>query len=97
MEKSLGILRDRFGDGPVSIADFLELETVRDSIIHADSKAEWMRGKTLRSVAQMYRDSSLTWVNFGEAHLRDAIEKSVKQVKWYDERLDTVHQRGSAR
>jgi hypothetical protein len=87
LAECLEVLKQQFGDGPTPADYFVELETVRDSIIHSDSKAEWMYRKKLRSVAQRYRDSSLAWVNFGEDHLHEAIEHSIKQIRWYDDRL----------
>jgi len=83
--KNLETLNKQVGAGPVSIAFFGGLETVRDSIVHADSKAEWMRGKTKRSVPIKYRDLSLEWVHVTEAHIQEAVDNSIKQVKWYDD------------
>jgi hypothetical protein len=79
------------GDGcPVPVEYFYELETVRDSIIHADSDAEWMRGAKRRRVVDKYLDTGLEHVELTEAHILEAIENSIKQVRFYQDRLDNV-------
>lgn len=85
LEKNLKTLNMRTGDGPVPCIFFEELVSVRDSIIHADTKIEWeFLGKKKR-VASQYANASSGEVEFTQAHLQEAIEKSTKQVKWYDE------------
>ncbi len=75
---------------PVPIDFFDDLVTVRDSIIHADSKSEWTyRGKK-KQVAERYVNTASGEVEFTEAHLQEAMEKSVRQVKWYDDQLDAL-------
>jgi hypothetical protein len=91
LEKNLKTLKERTGDGPIDISFFQELGTVRDSIIHADSKSAWMRGSEPRQVARCYTDVTFSEVAFTQAHLQEAIEKSIKQVKWYDERLEALN------
>jgi hypothetical protein len=44
-------------------------------------------GKT-RRVPERYANVVTGEVNFRESDLREAIEVSIRQVKWYDERLD---------
>jgi len=57
--KQLGALNDSFGDaGPVPLTFFLDLVMARDSVIHADSKAEWLYNGMPRSVAGRYRNAS---------------------------------------
>jgi hypothetical protein len=87
LSKCLATLTIEFGNGPAPDSYFLELETVRDSIIHADSRAEWMGGKTFRSVPSSFRDGSLEWVRVSEAQLEEAIQKSIKQINWYDQQI----------
>ncbi len=41
LETNLRFLNDKLGEGPVSISFFEDLATIRNSIVHADSKAEW--------------------------------------------------------
>lgn len=97
--KNLTRLNERIGEGPISIGFFENLVTVRDSIIHADTKIEWeFSGKKTgkktgkkRRVVDRYANVSLGEIEFTQAHLQEAIEKSTKQVKWYDERLDALN------
>src|ERR1700688_1620013 len=58
VEKNLETLNKGLGveEGPVPAAFFCDLETVRDSIIHADSNVKWMRGPKQRSVPLKYRE-----------------------------------------
>lgn len=87
--RNLRALEGKTGEGPISISFFQELVTVRDSIIHADSRTEWVFGNK-RNVAERYANVSSGEVEFTNEHLKEAIEKSVMQVKWYDERLDLL-------
>jgi hypothetical protein len=108
VEPNLRTLRQKFGDGPVPAEFFLDLETVRDSIIHGDSNVEWMRGNEQRSVPLKYREISLehmskynlsedqlreirenaiAQINLTDAHIQEAIVKSIEQIKWYEDRL----------
>lgn len=78
-------LNKHVGDGPVPVAFFSELEDVRDSVIHADSNVEWEYQGARRRVAVDYANGWSTEMT--EAHLKDAIEKAIEQVKYYDEKL----------
>ena len=83
----LGALNATFGDaGPVPLVFFQELVTVRDSVIHADSSIEWVRGKTTRQVAERYTDAWKQLEITGD-QLKDAALKAIEQVKWYDQAL----------
>jgi hypothetical protein len=80
----LGALNAALGDaGPVPLAFFEELVTVRDSVIHADSSLEWVHGKTTRRVADCYTDVWKRLEITGD-QLKDAARKAIEQVKWYD-------------
>ena len=92
LQKNLEALEQRTGKGPTPISFFQELGTVRDSIIHADSKIAWIHGSKPKQIAERYADVSLGEVGFTQAHLQEAIEKSIEQIKWYDERLDVLSQ-----
>jgi len=82
----LDILNKCLGDGPVALPYFEDLVSVRDSIIHADSQAEWKHRGASRQVAAHFRNP---WgqVEFSEGQLKDAIEQATRQVTWYDEKL----------
>ena len=90
LKKSLKALEKRTGQGPTPISFFQELEAVRDSIIHADSKTAWMFGNSRKHVAEPYADVISGEVAFTPAHLQEAIEKSIEQIKWYHDRLDVL-------
>jgi len=85
----LEALNGSLGTGPVPVAYFEELVNVRDSIIHADSKAEW-KYKRARAVASCHRNTCGE-VELNEAQLKEAIARAVQQVKWYDSRLVSRH------
>jgi hypothetical protein len=82
----LDALNRSLGDGPVPLSYFEDLVNVRDSIIHADSRAEWKHRGANRRVADHYRNP---WgeIEFSEGQLKDAIEQATGQVTWYDEKL----------
>jgi hypothetical protein len=73
------------------ISFFEELVTVRDSIVHTDAKTEWEFSGQKRRVADKYANAALGEVEFTPTHLQEAIEKSTKQVKWYDAQLDVIN------
>jgi hypothetical protein len=75
------------GDGPVPVKFFEELVTIRDSVIHNDSKTEWIYRDTLRRVAECYSNYFGGEVTISEVQVKEATAKAVVQVKWYDESL----------
>ena len=85
---NLRILNRRLGESPIAITFFADLVAVRDSVIHADSMTEWTYNGKTRRVPERYANVVIGEVNFREWDLREAIEVSIRQVKWYDERLD---------
>jgi len=68
----------------VLIADFEKLVDVRDSVIHGDAQAEWKddRDNGDRKVADEYRN--VCNVELSENQVKDAVEKAIRQVAWYD-------------
>jgi hypothetical protein len=78
-------LNKRLGSGPIPTSDFEDLLNVRDSIIHADSQAEWTNDGKARKVADRFRVREV--IEFTETDLQEAVEKAIKQVSWYDDRL----------
>jgi hypothetical protein len=88
---NLKTLNKRTGEGPIPIGFFQELATVRNSIIHADSKIAWTYNGDEKRVAERYVNVSLGEIEFTQTHLQEAIEKATKQIKWYDERLDSLN------
>jgi len=90
-------LNQRTGPAPVPLEFFENLVTVRDSIIHADSRDEWTYQRKNRRVADRYANRSFGEIEFTKEHLQEAIESAQKQVKWYHEMLLDGHARkGSA-
>src|SRR6202163_4682326 len=55
--RDLYSLNEYLGEGPISVTFFWDLVNVRDSVIHADSKAEWKFRAELRRVAERYTNS----------------------------------------
>jgi hypothetical protein len=85
--KDLELLNARLGDGPVPVQFFQALVTVRDSVIHADSQAEWEYLGKRRRVADHYTNYVGGVVDIDEDQVKEAVANAVKQVKWYDEKL----------
>jgi hypothetical protein len=83
-------LNKALGDGPVPIQFFAELKEVRNSVIHADSQAEWEypQGK-LRKVADQYRNA-VGETEVSQSQLDDAKDKMIAQIRWYQERVDSA-------
>ena len=79
-------LNKLLGIGPVPEVFFEDLAAVRDSIIHADSRAEWQYHTKPRKVADHYRNAYGD-VELTEEQLKEAIQKVTRQVIWYDEKL----------
>jgi hypothetical protein len=85
--KNLRGLNHRIGEGPIPDDFFRDLVTVRDSIIHADNKVKWEFAGDTRQVADRYANLSLGEIEFTTDHLKEAIAKSIEQVKWYDAKI----------
>lgn len=87
--RQLRILNKTLGDGPVPISDFGKLVDVRDSIIHGDAQAEWKddRDNKDRKVDDEYRNAF--HVELSENQVKDAVEKAIRQVAWYDNQIQT--------
>lgn len=72
------------GEGPVPTEFFAELVNVRDSVVHGDSWARWLDGKSKpRRVADCYATASGR-TEIDDAQLTEAISKVTEQVEWYD-------------
>jgi hypothetical protein len=71
----------------VPLSFFVDLVSARDSIVHADSQGEWAFQGKPRRVATRYRDLLSGELYFSDDDLQQAIENSVRQVKWYDDKL----------
>jgi hypothetical protein len=82
--KQLEFLNRELGNGPFPLPFFEDLVTVRDSIVHADSRAKWNFERD-REVAARYQNA-FGKVELSESQLQEAIDKAVGQVAWYDER-----------
>src|SRR6266853_2824998 len=76
--KGLRLLNQCLGEGPVSITFFQELVNLRDSVIHADSKAEWEYPVgTPRRVAECYKDF-YGGIKLDEDQLKEALANSIR-------------------
>ena len=90
VESNLRTLSEKLGKGPVPAECFCELETVRDSIIHADSSVEWMRGSQQRRVPLKYREVSVEGLlkfKLTEEQLREIRENAMAQINLTDEHI----------
>jgi hypothetical protein len=88
LAKELETLNKCLGKGPFEVQFFKDLVTVRDSVIHGDSRSEWeFPVKNLRRVADRYVHPGDGDLELSEEQLKEAIEKVVQQVEWYDRRL----------
>ena len=94
--RKLTTLNERIGEGPIPIDFFENLITVRDSVIHADTKIEWEFSGKKRRVVDRYANVSSGEIEFTQAHLQEAIEKSIQQVKWYDDQLDALNSKSES-
>jgi hypothetical protein len=88
VEKNLATLNNELKrEGPVPAAFFCDLETVRDSIIHADSNVEWMRGTVKRYVPLKYREvnlEDLSELKLTKEQLREIRENAMAQINLRD-------------
>ena len=86
--RELDALNKDLGVGPVPVAFFENIVTLRDSVIHGDAQAEWQFQGKKRTIAPEYANS---WghAEISEEQLQDVIQKAIQQVKWYDERMHT--------
>jgi hypothetical protein len=89
LANQLEALNKTLGVGPVPVLFFEELVTVRDSIIHADSRTEWTYQRIPRRVSYQY-SNPYGDVELSDEQLKDAIQKAIQQVKWYDQKASTV-------
>jgi hypothetical protein len=88
--KNMQTLKKELGEGPVPAAFFEDLETVRDSIIHADSNVEWMRGKEQRHVPLKYREvnlESLKKLDLPEQSLQEIRESAMSRINLTEQHL----------
>ena len=84
--RSIEALNNRLGAFNIPVELFEELVTVRDSIIHGDSQAQWEYQGQTRRVKNKYVNQCGE-LNFTEQHLREAIDNVTKQVKWYCDKV----------
>jgi hypothetical protein len=79
-------LNNALSDGPVPVKFFEDLAELRHSVVHADSRTEWDFKGQRRRVADCYRNACGD-VELSEEQLKEAIQKTIEQVKWYDEQI----------
>jgi hypothetical protein len=68
---------------------FTDMEEFRNSVIHADSRAEWTHGKKKKSVVSQYRNA-YGEVEISDEQLADAVARAIEQIKWYEGRLNDI-------
>jgi len=85
--KNLRFLNEKLGDCPVSISFFEGIVAVRDSIIHADSQAQWVYNETKRSIPAEYAGAGSERVHLVADHLHEAADNSIRLIKWYEDQM----------
>jgi|SRR5271157_4346879 len=90
LDNDLNFLNTKLGTPPVATDFFYKLAEVRNSVIHADSLSQWTFKDNTRSVDPRYAPNGYR-VEVSDEDLRDAIEKAITQIKWYDEKLTALH------
>lgn len=83
--RDMEALNSLLGIAPIPVGFFEDLVTARDSVIHADSQAQWEYQGKIRCIADRYTHDGGE-LGFTDEHLTEAIERAITQVKWYDER-----------
>jgi hypothetical protein len=73
----------KWGPGPVPISFFEDAVTVRDSIVHGNSEAVWMRGTESRKIADRYSTAS-GQVSLSEVQLKEVASKAIEQFRWFE-------------
>jgi hypothetical protein len=84
--QELTFLDSQFKNAPIKQSDFKRLVDVRDSIIHANSKASWKHGVRTRQIDPKF--THLGEVNFTEADLNEAFKNALSAVGWYEHQVE---------
>ena len=95
LNAELQTLNKDLGNPPIPDKFFTDLEEFRDSVIHADSQAEWVyetKIKKQKSVVSQYRNV-YGEVEISDEQLADAVAKAIEQIKWYEGKLHALRSR----
>lgn len=84
-------LSNHFANPPVELFFFDRLVGVRDSIIHADSKASWTFRGDARHVDPKYVEGDE--VSFTEEHLKEVFDKALSVVEYFEHHAEETHQK----
>ena len=84
--QELGFLNSKFKGTPIKPSVFKGLVDVRDSIIHADSKASWKHDGRHRQIDPKF--THLDEVRFTEADLHEAFRNALLAVTWYEHQVE---------
>lgn len=84
--QELFFLNLEFKNSPYKHSDFKKWIDVRDSIIHADSKASWKLGGKPRNIDPQF--AQLGELNFTEADLDGAFQHMLSAIWWYMNQVD---------
>jgi|ERR1039458_1299532 hypothetical protein len=90
LRKELDFLKREIGEGPENASYFLALAEVRNSVIHGDSQRTWDYNGETREVELRYARTPYQ-VEVSEQDLAEAIQKTVTQIKWYDQKLMSLN------
>ena len=86
LKEELNFLKGNIGEGPENASYFLALAEVRNSVIHGDSQRTWEYNGKTREVELRYARTPYQ-VEVSEPDLTEAIQKTVTQINWYDQKL----------
>lgn len=86
----LRVLNDRLGPGPVPLAFFDDMITIRDSVIHGDAQAKWPHGGKEREVAERYRDLYGN-LSVDDEQFDEMVKNTTEQVLYYDGEIQKLN------
>jgi hypothetical protein len=84
--QEIAFLNLEFKNSPYKHSDFKKWIDVRDSIIHADSKASWKHQGKPRNIDPRF--AHLGELNFTKADLKEAFQHTLSAIGWYTDQVD---------
>jgi hypothetical protein len=85
--QEMNFLNSHLKNSPHQPPDFKKWVDVRDSVIHADSRASWTHDGKPRSIEPRFVISG-DELNFTEADLKEAFENMLQAIDWYDYQVE---------
>jgi|ERR1700693_604229 len=84
--QEIGFLNSQLKNSPHKPEDFEKWIDVRDSVIHADSKASWTYNGETRTVEPRFALGEE--LNFTEDDLKEAFDHMLHAINWYDTEVE---------